>query len=262
MSSLHFQEQNKKKKSGAKGFYIALGVCLIAIGIASWTTYDSIVSFMEPEDASNESETVPAPVQNTVSGITVETPEESSVPTVEMEESSQPEPEPSSEPEPEPEEPAATQETSAVETAVTPFEEEEEPVYQYPVGETVTKNFSGNDPIYSETMQDWRVHRGVDLEAKIGDVVCAIEDGTVKESYQDTLLGNTLVIEHDGGVTAYYCGLGDTLLVKEGDEVVAGQDIGSVNTVPVECAERSHLHLELEKDGVAVDPLSLLQGKE
>ena len=92
----------------------------------------------------------------------------------------------------------------------------------------------------------------------LGGGIAAIAAGKVIKSYKDDLYGNVLVIEHAGGITAYYCGLGDTLLVKEGAEVTAGQKIGSVSTVPCESAERPHLHLELKKDDKFVDPLTIL----
>ena len=119
----------------------------------------------------------------------------------------------------------------------------------------MSKNFSGGDPIYSETMQDWRAHDGVDLEAAVGEAVRAMADGEVLRCYEDPLLGHTVEIAHGGGVTARYCGLGETFLVREGDAVAAGQEIGSVYQVPCECAERSHLHLELERNGSLFDPL-------
>ena len=260
MSSLHFQNNNKSRKNGGKGFYIALGVCLIAIGVASWTTYDSVVKFANPEGSSSSE--AAEPTQNTVSGVaaTITPPESSSKPEVKEESSSVSSEEPKEEaPSSKPAEAISKPEPSQTEQK--PAAPAKAPVYLYPVSSTVTKNFSGNDPIFSETMQDWRAHRGVDLSAKTGDAVTAITAGKVVDAYRDDLLGNTLVIEHDGGVTAYYCGLGDTLLVKKDASVEAGQKIGSVNTVPCECAERPHLHLELKKDGKYIDPVSILQEK-
>ncbi len=260
MSSLHFQNNNKAKKNGGKGFYIALGVCLIAIGVASWTTYDSVVKFANPEESSSSE--AAEPTQNTVSGVTaaITPPESSSKPEVKEESSSA-----SSE---EPKETSSSKPEEAASKPAEPSQQEEKPaapakdtVYTYPVSSSVTKNFSGDNPIFSETMQDWRAHRGADLSAKTGDAVTAIAAGKVVDAYRDDLLGNTLVIEHEGGVTAYYCGLGDTLLVKKDAAVEAGQKIGSVNTVPCECAERPHLHLELKKDGNYIDPVSILQEK-
>lgn len=261
MSSLHFQNNNKAKKNGGKGFYIALGVCLIAIGVASWTTYDSVVKFANPEESSSSE--AAEPTQNTVSGVTaaITPPQSSSGPEVNAETSSAPSDQPKEEtPSSRPAEPSSKPAESS-QPDTTPAAPAKDKVYTYPVSSTVTKNFSGDNPIFSETMQDWRAHRGVDLSAKTGDAVTAIAAGKVIDAYRDDLLGNTLVIEHDGGITAYYCGLGDTLLVKKDASVEAGQKIGSVSTVPCECAERPHLHLELKKDGKYFDPISVLKEK-
>ena len=59
---------NKKSGKSNKGFYIALGVCLIAVGAAAWTTYDSVTKYTTPQ-ASSQSEA--KKTNNTVSGIFV-----------------------------------------------------------------------------------------------------------------------------------------------------------------------------------------------
>ena len=40
--------QGKKKSGEKRGFYIALAVCLAAVGIAAWSTYDTVSGFLEP----------------------------------------------------------------------------------------------------------------------------------------------------------------------------------------------------------------------
>lgn len=255
MSSLHFQKDNRSGKGTNKGFYIALGVCLIAIGVAAWTTYDSVVKYANPaqEESTPEQST---PAQQNVSGVFVvdSLPEESSAPSSEEAPvssapaiSSKPESKPASS---KPSEPPSGE---VKETAAKPVS------YVYPAGEDVLKNFSGENPIFSDTMQDWRVHTGTDFSAKNGDAVKAIAGGKITDSYKDDWYGNILVIEHDGGVTASYCGLGDTLLVKKGEKVKAGQKIGSVTTIPCESADPPHLHLEIKKGGKLIDPMTLFK---
>ena len=253
MSSLHFQKDNRSGKGTNKGFYIALGVCLIAIGVAAWTTYDSVVKYANPaqEESTPEQST---PAQQNVSGVFVvdSLPEESSAPSSEAPASS--EPAVSSKPaSSKPAAPSSAPSGEVKETAAKPVS------YVYPVSENVVKNFGGENPIFSDTMQDWRVHTGTDFSAKNGDAVKAIAAGKVADSYKDDWFGNILVIEHDGGVTASYCGLGDTLLVKKGDTVKAGQKIGSVTTIPCESVDPPHLHLEIKKDGKLIDPVTLFK---
>ena len=65
----------------------------------------------------------------------------------------------------------------------------------------------------------------------------------------------TVTIDHDNGVTSRYCGLDGSLEVREGDTVQTGQKIGVTGASPdLESALEPHLHLEVQKSGVYVDP--------
>ena len=49
--AMHFKKQEKteaerKKSTERRGFYLALAVCLTAIGIAAWSTYDTVSGFL------------------------------------------------------------------------------------------------------------------------------------------------------------------------------------------------------------------------
>ena len=241
---MNFHNQsNKSGKKGSRGFYIALGVCLIAVGVAAWTTYDSVVNYANPQDGiQSEAEQT----NNTVSGIFVNEPESS-----QPEESSRPVSQTPSLPESQAPAPSSR---PAVSSAV-PAEPAAATVqtYTYPVGRTVVQKYS-EEPIFSKTTKDWRAHPGVDLSADPGEAVKAIADGTVTEVYRDDQYGNTVVITH-GDLEAWYRGLDETS-VKEGASVKQGQKIGTVGTVPVESKEASHLHFEICKNGKYVDPLA------
>jgi murein DD-endopeptidase MepM/ murein hydrolase activator NlpD len=251
MSNLHLIN-NGSRKNNSRGFYIALGVCLIAIGVAAWTTYDSVMNYSAP-DGGTTSSTVTKQANETVSGIKVfasepeSTSEESSAVTSS-------------------EESTAEAVTHTVSSAVPQKPASTVPAKQataqaltfsYPVSNTITQKYSGENPIFSQTMRDWRVHTGVDLGAKQGDAVKAVADGTVKNAYVDDLYGNTIVITH-GDVEAYYSGL-NQMSVKKGDKVKKGAQIGTVGTVPSESADVSHLHLAMKKGGKFIDPLSILK---
>ena len=57
MSNLHFDQPKKKKRSFSgrgKGFYVAMAVCLVAIGAAAWTTLDSVSSLTEMEGGNGQ----------------------------------------------------------------------------------------------------------------------------------------------------------------------------------------------------------------
>lgn len=248
MNNLHLLS-NRSKKNNSKGFYIALGVCLIAIGVAAWTTYDSVVNYATP----NENSTSSATVQQTneaVSGIKVIASEPESVP----EASSEPAPTSSAAPS----KPVSSAVPSKTASTV-PAKQTAAQVltFKYPVSNTITQKFSAQNPVYSKTLQDWRAHTGLDLSAKQEDPVKSMADGTVKDVYADDSLGNTIVITH-GDVEAYYCGMGQTS-VKKGDKVKQGQQIGTVGVVPSEILDAPHLHLAMKKNGKYIDPLTLLK---
>jgi len=253
MSDLHYKKA--KKKSSGKGFYVALGICLVAIGVAAWTTYDNVAQYMTmPEEETQSSSAVQT--ENTVSGIKQDpesTPEpeasSSSKPghDVDLIVSTNPSPTPPESQEPEP----SSSEAGLI------FTNPEEQRFVSPAGNSVLKEFSGDELVYSETMKDWRVHPGIDLAAAVGDTVHSIGNGTVKEIYTDEMYGNVIVITY-GTIDVYYCGLGSTALVEVGESVTTGQDIGSVNTVPCESIEAAHLHVGFEQDGEWINPATLL----
>ncbi len=245
MSNLHLLN-NKSRKNNSRGFYIALGVCLIAVGVAAWTTYDSVVNYASPNEGTTSS-AVTQHTNETVSGIKVfGTDSESSVAAPSKAEPSQaPSKAPSKAPSTAPSSVPAKQTTASVLT------------FTYPVGKDVLQKYSGENPVYSKTMKDWRVHTGVDFSAKLGDAVKAAADGTVKNVYTDDLNGNTIIIMH-GNVETYYCGLKE-MSVKKGAAVKQGQKIGTVGTVAFESTDAPHLHLAMKKSGKFIDPLSVIK---
>ena len=115
---------------------------------------------------------------------------------------------------------------------------------------------------YNQTTRDWRVHNGVDIAAEAGATVCAAAAGEVYSVYDDEAMGMTVVIRHDGGYTTKYASLAETVTVKPGDAVTAGQTIGTVgNTALLESALGDHLHFAVTCDGNPVDPAKFLEMK-
>lgn len=115
---------------------------------------------------------------------------------------------------------------------------------------------------YNQTTRDWRVHNGVDIAAEAGATVCAAADGEVYSVYDDEAMGMTVVIRHDGGYTTRYASLAETVSVKPGDTVTAGQTIGAVgNTALMESALGDHLHFAVTCDSEPIDPAKFLEMK-
>lgn len=121
-------------------------------------------------------------------------------------------------------------------------------------GTTVTV-FSTTELMYDETMADWRTHEGMDIQAAEGDSVKTAAGGTVVSVENDELMGTTVVIEHAGGYTTTYSSLQENPPVSAGQEVAAGDVIGTVgNTAAAESEMGPHLHFSVSKDGELIDP--------
>jgi len=101
-----------------------------------------------------------------------------------------------------------------------------------------------------------RVHAGVDIAAPSYQQVVAAADGEVIYAARSGKgLGNAVVLKHDNGYSTVY-GHGAVILVKEGDTVRRGEPILGVGSTGRSTG--NHLHFEIRKDGVPVDPLPLM----
>lgn len=134
-------------------------------------------------------------------------------------------------------------------------------VWIEPVSGDVQKRFSAGELIYSETMNDYRTHNGVDISSSDGATVVSVADGTVSDVRVDPLWGTVVSVDHGNGMVSVYKNLSDTL--PEGIEVGAfveeGGVIGAVSSgALVEIGEASHLHLEVMSNGEYVDPIKAL----
>lgn len=129
-----------------------------------------------------------------------------------------------------------------------------------PVVGQVTKGHSIETPVFSDTLQEWRVHTGIDISAEEGAEVFAAADGTVSRVFSDPFLGKTVEITHDGGIVSVYSNLATAdIAVKEGDAVKSGALIGHVGDTSLsELADEAHLHFALKVEGVSVNPLDYI----
>lgn len=131
--------------------------------------------------------------------------------------------------------------------------------YTNPVNGFLAKGFSIDMPVYSNTMDDYRAHTGIDIQAELGSPVMSFADGNVKSVYDDALMGKCISIDHGNGLVSYYMGLSDEVCdgIEEGAPVYCGQVISSVgDSTLVEIGEENHLHFEVMKNNMYVDPLS------
>lgn len=129
-----------------------------------------------------------------------------------------------------------------------------------PVVGEVTKGHSLEMPVFSSTLQEWRVHTGIDISADEGSEVYASAEGVVSRVYSDPFLGKTVEITHEGGIVSVYSNLDSTnVAVAEGDKVKSGDLIGAVGDTSIsELADEAHLHFAIKVNGVSVNPLDYI----
>ena len=132
------------------------------------------------------------------------------------------------------------------------------PSFALPVSGTLTNKHDPELQVFSPTMQDYRVHLGIDIQTDENAPVYAAADGTVSKIWVDTLMGYCMAIKHSGNCVTIYKNLSATLPqgIAEGVAVRSGQLIASVgNSAMVEIADEAHLHFEMTVADLAVDPL-------
>lgn len=122
---------------------------------------------------------------------------------------------------------------------------------------TVIKEFSGNNLVFSKTLNEWRVHQGIDIDAQAGTPVIASNAGYIKSIKKTVEHGIEITIEHKDGYKTIYSNLSSDNMVKIGEEIQKGQTISGVGrTATFEINEPDHLHFEMYKDDVLIDPMS------
>lgn len=94
-------------------------------------------------------------------------------------------------------------------------------------------------------------HSGIDFGGDRNDPVYATADGVVQTSSYNRNYGNYVIIKHENGIRTHYYHLQKSL-VKKGQEVSKGEEIGKLGNTGRSTGP--HLHYEVEKNGVKVDP--------
>ena len=134
-------------------------------------------------------------------------------------------------------------------------EEEKDPTFIMPVEGEIVKHYGKEKLIYSDTLKEWTTHLGIDIKADKTTVVKSSSEGIVKSIKNDPRYGLTVVVEHKNGFSTVYSNLLTAEFVVVGEEVKAGQTLGTVgNSATFEIVDDPHLHFELLKDGNSVDP--------
>jgi murein DD-endopeptidase MepM/ murein hydrolase activator NlpD len=98
------------------------------------------------------------------------------------------------------------------------------------------------------------MHKGIDFRAGYGTPILAATDGKVAAAGRAGGYGNQVRLAHAGGLMTTYSHM-SRIVAQPGEHVRQGQVIGYVGATGL--ATGPHLHYELWKDGVAIDPASV-----
>ncbi|WP_199302882.1 M23 family metallopeptidase [Oscillatoria sp. FACHB-1406] len=126
----------------------------------------------------------------------------------------------------------------------------------YPLANRATIGFSYGWQTDAAT-EVRRFHSGIDLLAELGTSVLAADTGTVAFAGQQGNYGNLVIISHAGNLQTRYAHL-EQVTVEVGQQVRAGQTIGTVGTTGQPDIASPHLHFEVRQQSsagwVARDP--------
>lgn len=234
-----------------KGFYLAILICVAAIGLSGFYLIRSVSGRSELGDdqpvggtASIVSPSPSASVRPSVQPTPTVSP--SPVPTTAVSPSPSAEPKPSASP-------TAPVQSPKPSASPAPL------VFTWPVKGSILSGYCVDALAYDVTMGDWRTHNGIDIAADVGTPVKATAAGTVSDVFADDLLGTVVVVDHGSNLTSLYANLTAVPTVKAGDKVSTGTVLGAVGrTASAESGQKSHLHFAMFVSDQSVSPEDFL----
>lgn len=108
---------------------------------------------------------------------------------------------------------------------------------------------------YHPILRTYRQHTGIDIGAPMGARINSAEWGIVRQAGWNGGYGNTIMIDHGGGLWTLYAHL-SSIRVSVGQTVARGELIGLVGSTGLSTGP--HLHFEVRDNGSPVNPLNWL----
>ncbi len=242
-----------KQKYGNLGFYLVIALCAAMIGVSCWFAYTQTADNLSIQlDSALDSANDLAAEQRMAATTPVMTTARAAayVPAATA-----------AAIETKPEAPAST--AASAQTTTETVTQTAAPLHcAAPLEGEILAAFSNGELVKSPTTGVWQTHNGVDIAASLGDEVRAMADGVVDAVEEDPLWGVCVTIDHQNGVKSRYCNLNAGLSVNTGDKVTCGMVIGAVGeTADIESAMDAHLHFEVLRGDVYVDPAEVLESE-
>ena len=127
--------------------------------------------------------------------------------------------------------------------------------YYMPVRNGNIRSGFGNR--YHPILRRWRKHTGVDITAstRTGTPIHAAADGLVVSAQYRGGYGNTVIIDHGGGIHTLYahCRKGRPFAVRAGQTVKRGQIIAYMGSTGLSTGP--HVHFEVRRNGTPINPM-------
>lgn len=137
--------------------------------------------------------------------------------------------------------------------------EETTPVFKYPALGEIVMDYSIDKAIFDVTLEQYRTNDSISISAAKGSDVISAADGKVADIYTDTENGTTVVIDHVNGWQTTYSQLEKETAVSKGDNVTAGQKIGTVSSPSsYSVLLGDHIDFSVAQNGNTVDPKTVL----
>lgn len=227
--------QYSQKKKGNSAFYITIALCLFLIGVAAWFAFSKIDNTdVKKTESPNSKPPITSSEYNSTDPSYTDN-EEITIPANPTDE----------------------------EVKNEEYVSKAEPVkktksYCMPVNGEILKDFSLDNLQYSSTYGDMRIHAGIDIACSEGTLVSAVTDGKIQDISESADFGKTVTIDHGDGLVIKYCGLKNITAEKD-TAVKMGDTIGAVSTVPSECSDQQHLHIEAFESGKSISILKFFE---
>jgi murein DD-endopeptidase MepM/ murein hydrolase activator NlpD len=146
--------------------------------------------------------------------------------------------------------------SAAPKRPASPAASSQRPAFQMPIDGHVTSPFGLRErPVADSGLLGSKYHQGIDIASGHSATIKAAAAGTVSAAGYSFTMGNYINIEHSGGYETRYYHM-EKRYAQRGQTVKAGQALGVEGDTGV--VTGPHLHFEIRKDGVAINPASFL----